>query len=61
MVALEKRRPEKWILERAARVYNSHNAAGNALGVTGQTFKRWCEDLGIETAYRRRKRLRDGG
>ena len=38
-------------IERVARIYGSHKAAGAALGITPSSFARLCRRYGIQTPY----------
>lgn len=43
-------------IERAARIYPSNQAAGQALGIVPGSFGRLCRRYGIETPQARRRR-----
>lgn len=45
-------------VERVARIYNSNEDAGRALGIQMRSFSRLCRTYQIETPYARRRRRR---
>ena len=45
-------------IERAARIYRTNRAAGEALGIAAETFVKLCRQYGIETPHARHRRLR---
>ena len=49
---------ERQRIERAARMYNSNQAAAEALGIRSGSFTRLCRRYDIETPYMRKRRLR---
>jgi hypothetical protein len=48
-------RPEKKDVERVSRMYRTNSDAGRALGVSTNTYRRWCTHYSVDTADVRRR------
>ena len=42
------KRPSRERIEKSARIYKNARAAGEAFGVSGATYRRWCVHYEIE-------------